>query len=76
VPVVTALVAHCLQDTSRNFLCGAVADRKKYELFMEATCLAEMQVSGGHQHKHTLAAHPCVPARCSLGMLDYGAAFM
>eukprot|EP00775_Hariotina_reticulata_P003759 gene3759-4018_t len=31
------------QDTSRNFLCGAVADRKKYELFMEATCLADMQ---------------------------------
>jgi hypothetical protein len=32
-----------LQDTSRNFLCGAVADRKKYELFMQATMLEQMQ---------------------------------
>jgi hypothetical protein len=34
-----------LQDTSRNFLCGAVADRKKYELFMQATMLEAMQAN-------------------------------
>lgn len=34
-----------LQDTSRNFLCGSVADRKKYELFMAATLLADMQAA-------------------------------
>jgi hypothetical protein len=31
-----------LQDTSRSFLCGAVADRTKYELFMQATMLEPM----------------------------------
>lgn len=24
-----------LQDTARNFLCGSVADKKKYEIFMK-----------------------------------------
>jgi hypothetical protein len=24
-----------LQDTARNFLCGTVADKKKYEIFMK-----------------------------------------
>ncbi|WIA29640.1 hypothetical protein OEZ86_012127 [Tetradesmus obliquus] len=33
------------QDTSRNFLCGAVADKKKYELFMQATMLEAMQAN-------------------------------
>lgn len=34
-----------LQDTSRSFLCGSVADKKKYELFMNATMLANMQAA-------------------------------
>jgi hypothetical protein len=34
-----------LQDTSRNFLCGAVADKKKYDLFMQATMLEQMQAN-------------------------------
>jgi hypothetical protein len=25
----------CMQDTARNFLCGSVADKKKYEIFMK-----------------------------------------
>lgn len=25
----------CVQDTARNFLCGSVADKKKYEIFMK-----------------------------------------
>jgi hypothetical protein len=24
-----------MQDTARNFLCGSVADKKKYEIFMK-----------------------------------------
>jgi hypothetical protein len=35
----------CLQDTSRSFLCGAVADRSKYELFMKATMLDQVQAN-------------------------------
>ncbi|KAF8073157.1 SMC6 [Scenedesmus sp. PABB004] len=31
------------QDTSRNFLCSNVGDRKKFELFMAATNLDDMQ---------------------------------
>ena len=41
-----------LQDTSRNFLASGVADRKKYELFMEGTLLASVEgslrVADGH----------------------------
>ncbi|KAF6260374.1 hypothetical protein COO60DRAFT_1700367 [Scenedesmus sp. NREL 46B-D3] len=33
------------QDTSRNFLCGSVADKKKYDLFMQATMLEQMQAN-------------------------------
>lgn len=33
------------QDTARNFLSGAVADKKKFELFMEATMLQSFKNS-------------------------------
>eukprot|EP00775_Hariotina_reticulata_P005405 gene5405-5638_t len=44
--------ANPLADTSRNFLCGVLADRKKYELFMEATCLADMQGNLDNLQRH------------------------
>lgn len=37
-----------VQDTARNFLCGSVADKKKYEIFMKVCSCVALVLTGTH----------------------------
>lgn len=52
VSIYALSVCFVLQDTARNFLCGSVADKKKYEIFMKVracvcVCMFHYGVRGG-----------------------------